>query len=161
MDEEASSPLEEAAVERVVMAITSLRRLMGGSDEATTDRLRGRLLSSDDEVIKRLVAPPDQRRPRRPLGEIFIGVGELILAAFLVVFGLILIVPSILGFQSRGDFARYLSDLALCISSSGLSDPLVWALGFGLALFLLLAALYTLSRASRSLERSGLIVRRT
>jgi len=160
MDENTSDLAEEAAVERVVLELTALRGLMGGSDEATTDRLRERLLSSNDEVIKRLVSSPGRRLPQRPLGEVLIGVGELILSAFLVVGGLILIVPSILGFESRVDLAQYLADLALGLSSSGLSDPLVGALGFGLALFLLLAALYTMGQAARSLEQSGLILRR-
>jgi len=160
MDKNTLDLAEEAAVERVVLELTALRGLMEGSGEAAADRLRERLLSSDDEVIKQLVSSPGRRRPQRPLGEALIGVGELILGAFLVVGGLILIVPSILGFESRGDLAQYLADLALGLSSSGLSDPLVSALGFGLALFLLLAALYTLGRAARSLERSGLILRR-
>jgi len=160
MDENTLDRAEAVAVERVVSEITALRGLMEGFDETTTDRLRERLLTSNDEVIRRLVSSPESRPPRRPLGEVLIGAGELVLGAFLVVGGLILIVPSILGFESRGDLARYLADLALGLSSSGLSDPLVSALGFGLALFLLLAAMYTLGRAARSLERSGLILRR-
>ena len=161
MEENTSDLTEDAAVERVMLELAALRGLMEGSDEATTDRLRNRLLASDDEVLRHLVSPPETYRPRRPLGDFLIGAGELILSAFLVIMGLILIVPSILGFESRGDFAQYLANIALGLSSSGLSDPLVSALGFGLALFLLLAALYTLGHASRNLERSGFIVPRT
>jgi len=154
MDDSTPNPVEEA-VERVVLDITALQGLLG-SDEATTSRLRERFLTSDDEAVRRIVSPPDPRRPRRPLGELLVGAGELVLAAFLAVGGLILVVPSVLGFASRGDLAQYLADLALGLSSPGLSDPVVSALGFGLALFLLLASLYTLGQASRSLEESGL-----
>jgi len=162
MDDNTLDPAEEdAAVERVVFEITALKKLVGESSEAAADRLRNRLLASHDDVLKQLVSPPERYQPKRPLGDFLIGAGELIFSAFLVIIGLILIVPSILGIESRGDFARYLADIALGLSSPGLSDSLVGALGFGLALFLLLAALYTLGRASRNLKQSGLIVPRT
>lgn len=156
MDESAPDPVDQA-VERVVLDIGALRDLVE-SDEEAADLLRQRLLASEDDAAKRLVFPPDARPPPRPLGELFVGAGELVLGAFLAIGGLLLIVPSVLGFASRGDLARYLADLVLGLSSPGLSDPVVGAIGFGLALFLLLASLYTLGHASQSLKRSGLVL---
>lgn len=156
MDDSAPDPLDEA-IERVVFDIGTFRDLVE-SDEDAAEILRTRLLASEDEVARRLVAPPTEQPPARPLGELLVGAGELVFGAFLTIGGLFLIVPSVLGFSSRGDLARYLADLMLGLSSPGLSDPIVSAIGFGLALFLLLAALYTLGRASRSLERSGLVL---
>ncbi len=155
MDNSTPDPVEEA-VEQIVLDITALRDLTG-SEEATTDLLRERFLTSDDGVIRRLVSSPPQGQPPRPLGALLIGAGELVFGALLAVGGLILIVPSVLGFASRGDLANYLADLALGLSSPGLSDPLVGALGFGVAIFLLLASLYTLGQASQSLGQSGLL----
>ncbi len=155
MADSTSNPTNEA-IDRIVLDIKTLAGL-DGSEEATARRLRERLLASHDEDIKRFLSALERRRPLRPWGQMLIGVGELVLAAFLTIFGLVLVIPSILGFTSRGDIARYLADLALGLSSSGLSDPLIAGLGFGFALFLLLAALYTLRQASRSLGQSGLV----
>ncbi len=146
----------EAAIGHIVLDIKDLGGRHGWGP-ATTRNLRERLLASHDEDVKQFVAALERHRPLRPWGELLVGVGELVLGALLTVAGLVLVVPAILGFTSRGDIARYLSDLSLGLSSSAMSDPLIIGLGFGFALFLLLAALYTLRQASRSLRESGLV----
>lgn len=146
----------EEIIEHIVLDIKSLAAERAW-DAAVTEGLRERLLASHDEDVKRFVDALEPRRPSRPWSLILIGMGELVLGAFLTVAGLVFIVPAILGFTSRGEIARYVSDFAAGLSSSTLSDPLVVALGFGFALFLLLAALYTLRQASKSLRDSGLV----
>jgi len=155
MADSTQDPMEEA-IDRIILDIKTLVELEE-SEEATAKRLRERLLASHDADIKRFLSSLEPYRPLWPWGQMLIGAGELALAAFLTVIGLILIVPSILGFTSRGDIGQYLSDLVLGLSASGLSDPLVLALGFGFGLFLLLTALYTLRQASRSFGQSGLV----
>lgn len=145
----------DEAIEHLLLDI----RLLGarrGWGELAARRLRERVLSSHDEDVKQFLSALERRR-LRPWGQILMGVGELVLGAFLTVGGLVLVVPGVLGFTSRGEIARYLSDLSLGLSSSALSDPLVIALGFGFSLFLLLAALYTLRQASRNFRASGLV----
>ncbi len=149
----------DLAIDRIVLDIKALGDQEGWQN-ATTERLRGRLLASHDADIKRFLSSLERHRPLWPWGQVLIGTGELILGAFLTVGGFVLFVPAILGFTSRGEIARYLADLALGLSSSGLSDPLIVALGFAFALFLILAALYTLRQASRSLQDSGLVLPR-
>lgn len=154
--EEAVVQTPEEVIDHIVLDIKSLAAERAW-DAAITEGLRERLLASHDEDVKRFVDALEPHRPSRPWSLIFIGVGELVLGAFLTVAGLVFIVPAILGFTSRGEIARYLSDLAAGLSSSALSDPLTVALGFGFALFLLLAALYTLRQASKNLRGSGLV----
>lgn len=146
----------DTGIDRIVFDIKALGVQVGWGP-ATRKRLRERLLASHDDNIKHFLSSLERHRPLGPWGQVLVGVGELVLGAFLTMSGLVLVVPAILGFTSRGEIARYLSDLALGLSSSGLSDPLIVALGFGLALFLLLAALYTLRQASRSFRESGLV----
>lgn len=146
----------DEVIDHIVLDIKSLAAAHTW-DAAITEGLRERLLASHDEDVKRFVDALKPRRPSRPWSLIFIGVGELILGAFLTVGGLIFIVPAILGFTTQGEIARYLSDLTSGFSSSVISDPLTVALGFGFALFLLLAALYTLRQASQNLRESGLV----
>lgn len=154
--EEAVVPTPEEVIDHIVLDIKSLAADRPW-DASITEGLRERLLASHDEDVKRFVDALEPRRPSRPWSLIFIGVGELVLGAFLTVGGLVFIVPAILGFTSQGEIARYLSDLTTGFSSSALSDPLTVALGFGFALFLLLAALYTLRQASQNLRGSGLV----
>ncbi len=154
MAPETAEPVDEA-VERILFDI----RLLGarrGWGESTVQSVRDRILASHDEDAKQFVAALEPRRNTRPWGEILVGAGELVLGALLTVAGLVLVVPALLGFTSRGEIARYLSELSLGLLSTTLSDPLVVALGFGFSLFLLLAALYTLRQASRNFRRSGL-----
>lgn len=155
MADQIPDPADEA-IDRILLDV----RLLGaqrGWGGATVRRLRERILASHDEDVKRFLAAMEGTRSPRPWGQVLIGAGELVLGAFLTVAGLVLVVPGILGFTSRDEVARYLSDLSLGLASPALSDSLVIALGFGFALFLLLAALYTLRQASRNFRRSGLV----
>ena len=146
----------DEAIDHIVSDIKDLGTQFGWGAR-TTDALRERLLASHDEDVKHFVSSLERHRSLRPWGEAFIGMGELVLGAFLTVAGLVLVVPAVLGFTSRGAVAQYLADLSMGLGSSALSDPLIVALGFAFALFLLLAALYTLRQASRSLRQSGLV----
>ncbi len=146
----------DEAIDRILLDI-QLLGVRTGWGEPTAGKVRERVLASQDENVKRFVGALEGQRSLRPWGQILIGAGELVLGAFLTVTGLVLVVPGILGFTSRSEVARYLSDLSLGLASPALSDSLVIALGFGFALFLLLAALYTLRQASRNFRRSGLV----
>ncbi len=155
MAESAQDPAD-LVVNRIVLNIRTLGAVAGWGP-ATTARLRERLLASHDEDIKRFLSSLAGHRPLKPWGQALIGIGELVFGAFLTLIGLILFVPAILGVSSRGAIANYLSGLALGLASPGISDPVVVALGFAFALFLILAALYTLRQASVSLREAGLV----
>ncbi len=146
----------DAAIDRIVLDIRLLGAHRGWTPSTAAD-IRERLLASHDDDVKAFVSALERPRSLRPWGLVLVAAGELVLSAFLTVMGLLLVIPAVLGFASRGEVARYLADLSLGLSSSALSDPAVVALGFGLALFLLLAALYTLRQASRSFRESGLV----
>ncbi len=146
----APDPAEET-IDRILLDIKDLA-FLSPSDEAMADRLRERILASHDEDIKRFVSSIEPVRPSRLWGQVLIGIGELILAAFLTVGGFVMIVPAVLGLDSPAEVPRYLSDLFASVSAIGLSDPIVLALDFGLAIFLLLAALYTLRQAGGRLR---------
>lgn len=146
----------DEAIGRIVQDIKYLGERHGWEGE-TARILRERVLASHDEDVKAFVSALERRHPLQPWGQLLVGAGELVLAAFLTVSGLVLVVPAVLGFSSRGEFARYLADLAMGLASPTLSDPLVIALGFAFALFLLFAALYTLRLASHGLRESRLV----
>ncbi len=146
----------DEAIDRILLDI-QLLGVHAGWGGPTARKVRERVLASHDENVKRFVGALEGQRSLRPWGQVLIGAGELVFGAFLTVAGLILVVPGILGFASRGEVARYLSDLSLGLASPALSDSVIVALGFGFALFLLLAALYTLRQAARNFRGSGLV----
>ena len=147
----------EASVDPIDQIVLDIKVLAGtnGWGPLAQRRLRERIVESHDEDVKQFLSTLERRRPLRPWGQLLVGAGELVFSAFLTVIGLVLLVPSILGFTSRGEIARYLSDLSLGLGTSSLSDPLIVAIGFGFSLFLLLAALYTLRLSSRSFRESS------
>ncbi len=149
----ALDPTEES-IDRILLEIKSLS-FASPTDETMVKRLRERLLASHDEDVKRFVSAIEPVRSSRPWGQVLIGVGELVLAAFLTLAGFVAIVPSILGLQSPGQVVKYFADVFLGVSSAGLSDPVLLAMSFALAVFLLLAAFYTLRQAAPRL-RHGL-----
>ncbi len=152
---EAPDPAEES-IDRILLEIKALS-FLSDSEEAMVDRLRDRILASHDEDVKRFLSAVEPVRMTRPWGHVFIGVGELVLAAFLTVLGILSIVPSVVGLNSPGEVVRYFGDVFNGISTAGLSDPVLLSLSFGLAVFLLLAAFYTLRQAGSHLRRGGIV----
>lgn len=151
----APDPAEES-IDRILLEIKALS-FLSASDEAMADRLRDRILASHDEDVKRFLSAVEPVRPSRAWGQILIGVGELVLAAFLTVMGILTIVPSILGLDSPGQVVRYFGDVFTGISTAGLSDPVILSMSFAMAIFLLLSAFYTLRQAAPHLRRGGVV----
>ena len=151
---EASDPAEET-IDRILLEIKALS-FLSDSDEVMVGRLRDRILASHDEDIKRFISAIERVRPARAWGQILIGIGEILIAAFLAVAGFVVIVPSVLGLNSPGQVAQYFGDLFYGVSSAGLSDPVLLSMSFILAVFLLLAAFYTLRQAAPRLRGAGL-----
>ncbi len=150
----APNPAEES-IDRILLEIKTLS-FLSASEEAMVDRLRERILASHDEDVKRFVSAVEPLRPSRAWGQLLIGAGELFLAAFLTLAGFIAIVPSVLGLDSPGEVVRYFGDVFYAVSVSGLTDPVILATSFAIAVFLFLAAFYTLRQAAPLLRRAGL-----
>lgn len=146
-------PAEES-IDRILLEIRALS-FVSPSDEAMIQRLRERILASHDEDIKHFVSAIEPVRPSRAWGQVLIGVGELLLASFLTIAGFVTIVPSVLGLESPGQVARYFGDVFLGLSAAGLSDPVLLSMSFAMAVFLLLAAFYTLRQAAPRLRPRG------
>ncbi len=144
----------EETMDRLLLYI-KLLAFHAESDEVLAQQLQERVLASHDPDVKRFVTAIEPFRASRSWGQVLVGVGELVLAAFLTVAGLISIVPAILGLSSPAEVTRYLQDALAGISAAGASDPVVLAMDFGVAIFLLLAALYTLRQAGTRLREVG------
>ncbi len=151
----APDPAEET-IDKIVLEIKALS-FLADSDEVMVDRLRDRILASHDEDVKRFVSAVEPVRPARAWGETLVGFGELILAAFLTVMGILSIVPSVLGLDSPGQVVRYFADVFNGVATAALSDPVILSMSFAISVFLLLAAFYTLRQAAPHLRHGGLV----
>lgn len=149
----APDPAEES-IDRILFEIKALS-FLSASEEAMVDRLRERILASHDEDVKRFVSAVEPVRVSRAWGQMLIGAGELLLAAFLTIAAFVAIVPSVLGLDSPGQVTRYFGDVFYAVSTAGLSDPVILATSFAIAIFLFLAAFYTLRQAAPLLRRAG------
>lgn len=144
----------EESIDRILLEIKALS-FASSSDETMVRRLRQRILASHDEDIKRFVSAIEPVRPSRPWGEILMGIGELVLAAFLTIAGFVAIIPSVLGLDSPGQVTQYFGELLLTVAPPGLADPVILSMTFTLAVVLLLSAFYTLRQAAPRLRRVG------
>ena len=144
----------EEAMDKLLLDIKVLA-FHSDSDEELARQLQERVLASHDPDVKRFVTAIEPVRMARAWGQIFIGVGELLLAAFLTVAGFVSIVPAVLGLSSPAQVTQYLQDALSSLSASGVSDPVILAMDFAVAIFLLLAALYTLRQAGGRLRGFG------
>lgn len=151
---EESDPAEET-IDRILLEIKALS-FLSASDETMAQRLRDRILASHDEDIKRFISALEPVRPSRPWGQVLIGLGEVIIAAFLTVAGFVIIVPSVLGLNSPGQVVHYFGNLISGLSLAGLSDPVILSMSFAMGVFLLLAAFYTLRQAAPRLRGVGI-----
>lgn len=149
----APDPAEES-IDRILLEIKALS-FLSASEESLSDRLRERILASHDEDVKRFVSAMAPVWPSRAWGQLLIGAGELLLAAFLTVAGFVAIVPSVLGLDSPGEVVRYFGDAFYAVSTAGLSDPVLLTTSFAVAILLFLAAFYTLRQAASLLRRAG------
>lgn len=144
------------AVDKLVLDIKALV-LLSDSKESLHKVVEDKLLSSHDEDISNFVSIVRSRQKATQLGYFLMALGELLFAAFLVIGGLAIIAPSLLGLSSPSALISYYGAIILDISSSGLSSPVIAFINFLFAIALLLAGFYSLRVASTNLKETGVL----
>jgi hypothetical protein len=131
--------------------------LLSENDEKLAGILREKIVNSHDEQVGKFVALIQPlRKPEGQVGRFVSAIGELILASFLIILGLSLLAPSLMGLQSPNQLLTYFAGLVSSVSASSLSNPLIPAFDFLFSLLLLFGAFYLLRHASVDLKYSGL-----
>ncbi len=142
----------DSIVDELVLDIKGLM-LLNPSDEPVTEAIKSSLVNSGDPEVLRFISLVQKKDKKASEGGYFlIAVAEIILASILFIGGLALISPTILGLGSPVLFANFMTSIANAIADQSLTNPLVPALEFILALSLLLGAFFTLRAASESLK---------
>lgn len=131
--------------------------LLSENDTELSRTVQKNILESHDEQVTRfisLIRPSTNIGSTR--GQFLSALGELILASFLVIAGLSLLAPSLMGIQSPDQLLSYFTQVVDGISAASLSNPLIPFLDFLFALMLLIGAFYLLRQASLNLKKAGL-----
>lgn len=143
-------------VSRIALDVKALA-LLNPSDSRLRELLKRELLESKDESIKRFVGLLQDNRERDLRGILAVALGELVLASFLTIAGIVAFIPNLIGVSTPRGFLDYISK---SVPSMG-SGPLFSAipiLGFFFAALLMLGAFYTLRRAAINLRQAGLLI---
>jgi hypothetical protein len=146
----------DEVVARLKLDVKALT-LLYESDADLRPVLERSLLESQDGYVTRFVSLLQSRRPSEDGGNLPVAVGEVVLASFLTIVGLIAFVPVMTGVSTAQQLLGYFSS---AISPSFTSGPLsVGAplLDFVFSAMLLLGAFYSLRRAARNLKNAGMI----
>jgi hypothetical protein len=129
--------------------------LLSQSKQNLRKTVEEKFLASHDEDVNKFLNVIRSSRGASELGYFLMALGELILAAFLLIGGLASVAPALLGLSSASAIADYFQGIISAISSSGLSNPEVAFLDFAFAVGLLLAGFYCLKVASGNLKEAG------
>ncbi len=113
------------------------------------------VLGSYDDQVARVVDSLRAGRPQRKSNNVAVAIGELLLASFLMVAGLVAISPLLIGASDPSTIVNYFSTSIGEIATSPSFFPLLPELVVVLSVALLLSALYALRKASTTLKEEG------
>lgn len=150
------SPKDEL-VSRLLLDVKALA-LLNLSDNSFRETLRVSLLGSHDEQVRRFVDMVQTRKRTKGIGSLAIAIGELVLAAFLTVAGMITFAPAMMGIDTPQKLVLYFSETLSAPLSSLFFTPALPFIEFGISVVLVLGAFYTLRQASVELREAGMTI---
>jgi hypothetical protein len=133
--------------------------LLYESDAALKEMLDKTFAESGDADMLRFAGLLQTRRRSGGRGPLLISVGEIILASFLTILGIVAFVPSLIGLITPRQFLDYFSHVLAPSLNSGPLFVGAPALEFVLASVLMLCAFYTLRQASQNIKESGMTLK--
>ncbi len=146
-----------AAADQLTLDIKALV-LLSGNQSMLRKTVEEKFHASHDEDVTKFLSVVRSAGKASPPGYFLMALGELILAAFLVIAGLAAVAPVLLGLSSPSELANYFQGIITAISSSGLSNPVIAFLDFAFGVALLLAGFYSLKVASINLKDTGVVL---
>jgi hypothetical protein len=141
----------DEVLSRLLLDIKALMLLSGNTLPAP---IKDRIVSSHDEQITAFVEAISlpAKKPKGGRSSLLIALSEMILAAILAVVGLALLAPSLVGLSSPAQLVQYFDQVITAISVHSLSNPVIPAAEFILAVLLLIGAFYNLRIAAEMLR---------
>ena len=130
--------------------------LLHPSENELRSALETSILNSKDEQVRRVVSSMGASRTSGQTGSVVVAVGELVLASFLMISGLLAISALFSGSASSSYILQFFSSSLNGIESSSPLRQALPVLELAFSILLLLSALYALRRASATLKEAGL-----
>ena len=150
----------ENAVKNLELDIKGLM-LLSSDSETNIEKSVKRLRDSHDDAIQdflRRVAPA----ARRGALPIFVtAFGELVLAAFLLLLGVSIVAPVLLGYSTPSTLVDYFGQVESSVSGNPAGAAAIMLLNLLLSALLLFSAMYALRMASTEFKQLGLGPRET
>lgn len=122
--------------------------------------IKKKFIESPDEDIRNFRMMLSESTPTRQNVVFVMGIGEMILAVFLSIFGLIFSIPAVLGYDSVTTVGNYFQGVQNALYQLSSSYPITAFLDFVVAVLLLVAAFFSLKQAAYELKRVGLRIQR-
>lgn len=149
---------KDLLVSKLILDIKALS-LLHPSDPDLRSVVTEKVLSSPDDQVKRFVSSLRAHKPQESGSGVIIVIGELLLASFLMVAGVVMIAPLLVGGSTSDSLLQYFSNSIGHVATSPAFLPILPVLVVLLAVLLLMSALYALRRASLTLREEGLMNR--
>jgi hypothetical protein len=143
----------DEVLSRLLLDIKALM-LLSGTEGSLPEIVRERIVSSHDEQISAFVSIISDPSKKTAGGKsrLFTALSEMVLASILAVVGLALLAPSIVGLGSQQQLEVYFDQIINGISVQSLSNPIIPAAEFIIAVVLLIGAFYNLRIAAETLK---------
>lgn len=152
--------LPDSAIElldRLTLDIEAVM-LLQQTDPAISHELRKRIFSSNEEQIMEFRRTIQEEKTVGVKGLFFISAGEIIFASVMMIIGLSLLAPSLLGFLTPGDLLMFFETIDATLIQAGLYLALVVLVDFIIAVLMMIGAFYSLMQAALHLKKAGLTV---
>lgn len=150
---EVESETARALVDRLILDIESIM-LLQQTDPDIIPEVRNRIFQSKEEQVVEFKRIIQVERTVGTRGLIFISVGGMILASVMMLVGLALISPSLLGFLTPEDLIRFFESVDASVIQFGLSMSLIVLIDFTIAVLMMIGAFYSLMQAALYIKLS-------
>ncbi|MDA4127447.1 MAG: hypothetical protein OK452_09670 [Thaumarchaeota archaeon] len=148
----------EDLLDRLILDVKAFV-LLHGSDAELKAKLERKLKDSQDESIRRFVNALQVGANPEP-GRLFaIALGELTLASFLVVAGILILVPIVVGINTPAALVQYFAARAYGSIGASPFGQYVSFVQFAVGTLLMLSAFYSLRHGALHLKEMGLSIK--
>jgi len=143
----------DEVLSRLLLDIKALM-LLSGSGGTLPPIVKDKIVSSHDEQISAFVSAigVSAKKSKGGRSSLFIAISDMLLASILAVLGLALLAPSVVGLSSPSQLVGYFDQVVSAISVNSLSNPVIPAAEFVIAVVLLIGAFYNLRVAAENLR---------
>lgn len=155
MTEQASSDPVDNSLNTIALDIKALM-LLSSDKDMLDSKITKTLVESHDDSVRDFVRRLAPTKKENPLPLIVTAVGELILTAFLLLLGLSIVAPVLVGGTGPAYLVHYFGSVEASAASNPTSAGMVIVLNLLLSVLLLFSALYSLRRAAATLKAGGL-----